>query len=515
MKSAAMRSAKSRQSAFLSPDAPPLAPHEERSLIEAAAELSSTSPDPAQMAAGGTAQRPWTVSQVNTCLNNLLTDALPPAFFIQGEISNFRTYDRGHAFFTLKDPSAELPCVIWKDALARLKFKPKDGLAVIVKGAIRLYEPQGKIQIYVDTILPQGAGALELAFRQLCDKLRDEGLFEPARKRSLPKLPQTIAIITSRTGDVLHDVLTTAYRRFPGLHTLLYPVRVQGKEAAPDIIRAIQNLNSHNTSLSPQPSSFSPIPRIDLILLVRGGGSLEDLWPFNDESLARAIVASAIPIATGIGHEPDTTIADLVGDLRGPTPTGITELTIPDVRALSADLASKSALLSRDLRRLLDLSSATLDRTRLHFTTGFAESLRNRRQRLDLLCRHVERIEPRHAIAQGWRRVEEAAHRLERASPRLHIQRHRDRLDHLRTRLHTALLARTAAATQRIAALSDHLRLVSPQSILDRGYSITTHQDGTIIRSTAQVKKGDLLTTRLADGEITSTVGKPKQSSLF
>ncbi len=209
---------------------------------------------------------------------------------MQGEISNFRTYDRGHAFFTLKDKVSELPCVLWKDALARLKFRPKDGLAVVARGAVRLYEPQGKLQLYVETLFPQGAGALELAFRQLCEKLRDEGLFAQERKRPIPRLPEHVAIITSRTGDVLHDVLTTAWRRFPGLRVSLFPVRVQGAQAVADIIHAIELLGGYSGS------------KIDLILLVRGGGSLEDLAAFNDEALARAICARSCQIATGIGH---------------------------------------------------------------------------------------------------------------------------------------------------------------------------------------------------------------------
>lgn len=550
MKSAAMRTAQARRAALADADAPPLAPHEERALIEAAATggvaagegggqgspaISSgpasaasplTRPDPRQMAMGGTAERPWTVAQLNACLNQLLSSALPPAFFVQGELSNFRTYDRGHAFFTLKDAGAELPCILWKDALARLKFKPKDGLSVIVRGAVRLYEPQGKIQMYVETMIPQGMGALELAFRQLCEKLKGEGLFEPARKRPIPRLPRRVVILTSRTGDVLHDVLTTAYRRYPGLHTLLCPVRVQGAQAAGDIARALTQLNAARTRLG-----------IDLILLVRGGGSLEDLWPFNEETVARAIVASAIPIATGIGHEPDTTIADLVGDLRGPTPTGIAELTIPDVRVLSAEIGARGILLTRDFRRTVELAQSDLDRARLHLITGTTEALRNRDLRIDLLCRQVERIEPRHAIAQGWRRVEEsqrrlmnvmsarlrcdldalnkAAYRLERSTPLTRLQRHRDRLEHLHVRLGTALHARTAAAAQKVASLAAHLRIVSPQSVLDRGFSITTTKEGQIVRSKDQVRKGEVITTRLADGEITSTVGKPKQSSLF
>jgi len=486
----------------------------------------------------GSAQKPLTISQANTLLAHALAAALPAVFFVQGEISNFRTYDRGHAFFTLKDAGAELPCILWKDALARLKFKPKDGLAVIARGSVRLYEPQGRIQLYVETLWPQGAGALELAFRQLCEKLRHEGLFEAARKRPLPRLPRHVALITSRTGDVLHDVLTTAWRRFPGLHVSLYPVRVQGEQAAPDIIRAIQRLNVYNEYLGEAESKIENQKlKIDLILLVRGGGSLEDLWAFNDERLARAIVASRIPIATGIGHEPDTTIADLVGDLRGPTPTGVTELTIPDVRALSAELRNQAALLTRDVRRTLTLWQTGVERTAVQLTAGMREALRGRRQRLDQHARQVAAIEPRHAIAQGWRRVEEGqrrleqaarerlrlritgltaiAHRLERASPAGRMGRHRDRVGHLEGRLAAALAARLGGARQRLEAGVRQLRGVSPEAVLERGFSITKDQNGAIVRKAEQVRRGDVITTRLAQGEITSTVGKPKQGTLF
>jgi len=481
---------------------------------------------------GGSISRPLSVGQINSLINQTLDEALPPAFFVQGEISNFRTYDRGHAFFTLKDNAAELPCVLWKDALARLKFRPKDGLAVIARGAVRLYEPQGKLQLYVETLLPQGAGALELAFRQLCEKLRGEGLFAQERKRPLPRLPEHIAIITSRTGDVLHDVLTTAWRRFPGLSVSLFPVRVQGAQAAPDIIRAIELINAYSQS---HPESQKS--KIALILLVRGGGSLEDLAAFNDETLARAICASAIPIATGIGHEPDTTIADLVGDLRGPTPTGIAELTIPDVRAIWSELAAKGAILTRDLRRMHTAAENRLALAASRLAHAGAAALRERRGKVDVLARQVERIEPRHAIAQGWRRLEESerrlgaaarlrlsrqadavkrlAHRLELLSPRADLIRRRDRLDHAAARLTAALQNRLRTSHDRLAATADQLRIVSPTAILDRGFSITTDKEGNILRSAEQVKKGDPITTRLAEGTIHSTVGKARQGLLF
>jgi exodeoxyribonuclease VII large subunit len=487
----------------------------------------------------GSSERPLSISQANTLLAHALSVSLPPTFFIQGEISNFRTYDRGHAFFTLKDAAAELPCILWKDALQRLKFRPNDGISVIAKGSVRLYEPQGKIQLYVDTLYPLGAGALEFAYRQLCDKLRREGLFEPGRKRPLPHLPRHIVIITSRTGDVLHDVLTTAWRRFPALHVSLYPVRVQGDQAAPDIIRAIENINAHEQKIAAAPPSKieNQKSKIQLILLVRGGGSLEDLWAFNDEALARAIAASAIPIATGIGHEPDTTIADLVGDLRGPTPTGIAELTIPDARALLSELENQSALLTRDLRRTLESAKNAVERRATALAGVLDRSMRSRHEHLGTLAQQIARIEPRHAIAQGWRRLDDAGrhahaaasrrlraaqehltkitHRLDRANPQTRLPRHRDRLANLHFRLIAAVKSRLAASAQKLTGTENHLAAISPAAVLQRGYSITTDKSGTIIRNASQVQRGDLLTTQLAEGQITSTVGKPKQSTLF
>jgi len=457
---------------------------------------------------GGTETKPLTVGQVNALIQQVLSGTLPPVFYIAGELSNFRTYDRGHAFFTLKEPGAELPAVMWRDNLARLKFRPKDGMAVIARGLIKMYEPQGKVQLYADLLLPQGAGALELAFRQLCEKLKAEGLFEPERKRPIPRLPQRVVIITSRTGDVLHDVLTTAYRRWPGLHTMLMPVRVQGEEAAPEIAAAIKTINKHAHTLADGKG-------VDLILLVRGGGSLEDLWAFNEEIVARAIVESKIPIATGIGHEPDTTIADLVGDLRGPTPTGVTELTVPDAKSLLREIDSTAAVLTRDISRQVRDADNQLARLLVTLTQTTRESVRRRARQLDTRQQQVQRIEPRHAIAQGWRRIDDTGRNLKDAAQR-RLQRSRDRLAKLEQRLDRAGPAlQLPRLREKLFALEAHLRAVSPQAVLDRGFSITYDENGHAVRSVAQVKTGDKLTTRVADGEIKSTVGTPRQASLF
>lgn len=477
--------------------------------------------------AAGTGGPVRTVKQINAIIQGVLAQHLPATVWVQGEVSNFRTYDRGHAFFTLKEAGAELPCIMWKDALTRLKFRPGDGLEVVARGSIKMYEAQGKVQLYVEGLEPRGVGGLELAFRQLCEKLKAEGLFEAARKRPIPLLPQRIVVITSRTGDVLHDVLTTAYRRYPGLHTMLYAVPVQGAAAAPKIVEAIKAVNASAKSLG----------GIDVILLVRGGGSLEDLWAFNEESVARAIVASKIPVATGIGHEPDMTVADLVGDLRGPTPTGVTELTIPDVAGLSKEIDAMAVLLGRDLRRTLEAAQADVQRRRLELAGALRETVRMRRTEMDGLAKSIARIEPRHAIAQGWRRVEEAGRtlehaaeirlrqeqerltrlerRLEKLSPLEKMRRCADHAEHLSKKLQTALRTRLAAAQQKVQALGQELRIVSPHAVLDRGFSITRTGSGKVVRSKDDVQKGDVITTHVADGEFRSTVGEPRQGKLF
>ena len=462
-----------------------------------------------------------TVKQVNALIQSALAANLPGYFLVQGEISNFRVYERGHAFFTLKEPGAELPCVCWKDALARLKFKPGDGMAVVARGAVKMYEPQGKIQLYVEDLYPQGMGKLELAFRQLCAKLKAEGLFEAERKRALPRLPQRVAILTSRTGDVLHDVLTTAYRRYPGLHLMLLPVPVQGAGAAGKIAEGIKMVNAYSAAREERGEGA-----IDLMLLVRGGGSLEDLWAFNEEAVARAIVASRVPIATGIGHEPDTTIADFVGDLRGPTPTGVTELTIPDVRVLG-----------REVARLAEAARAEVRGLELELTQALRQRVRRDGARVEEVARQIAAIEPRHAIAQGWRRVDEAGRRLAehgrgalrrtedgltrlqwrlaQTAPLARIQREADRVGHLEAQAGRALRNRLAAAGQKLAAAAGQLKTVSPQSVLERGYSITRDAEGRLVRSKLHVATGDVVTTRVSDGEFRSTVGTPRQGHLF
>ena len=462
-----------------------------------------------------------TVSQVNSMIQQALAVQLPPVLLVQGEISNFKVYSKGHAFFTLKDSASELPCVLWRDALARLGFSPRDGLAVVAQGTIRIYESQGKVQLYVNRLRPRGEGELELAFRRLYEKLRDQGLFDTQRKRPLPKLPRHVVIITSPTGDVLQDVLTTAYRRFPGLHTMLLPVQVQGAVAAGQIAQAIEMVNRY----------AARIGGVDLILLVRGGGSLEDLWAFNEEVVARAIAASRIPIATGIGHEPDTTIADLVADLRGSTPTAVTELSIPDVRVFRDQLASYRELIQMYASRLLAEKNHLLTLLRSRVVDGLRRALAINQRRTEQLAGQVRRIEPRHAVAQGWRRLEDAQRRLSEillrrvkealaglnttagrmraASPRWRFVEFFARLKPMETALPAAAAGRLERARLQLSNLANRLDLASPHRVLERGFSITMDEHGAIISRVRQAISGRRVTTRLSDGSFQSVVENP------
>ena len=456
-----------------------------------------------------------TVAEVNSLIQRALAAQLPTTLLVQGELSNFSVYGKGHAFFKLKDSTAEIACMMWRDTLERLRFKPQDGLAVLAEGSIKFYEPQGRLNFYVSRLTPQGAGTLELAFRQLCEKLRAEGLFATQRKRSIPLFPQRVVIITSPTGDVIHDVLATAWRRYPGLHIMVYPVQVQGSVAAGQIVRAIELVNANAGEL-----------KVDLILLVRGGGSLEDLWAFNEEIVARAIVASTVPIATGIGHEPDTTIADLVADLRGPTPTGVTELTIPDARTLRKECAAIANNLRHDIQNRLLHGDKDLNAAAASLANSLRGLVRRGQKRVDGVMALLARVEPKHAVAQGWRRLEETQRqlktsplrelrlcsqrlagmesRLQRASPLIVLTQCKTRLAPAGTVLFHAMKTALQIRQNSLEAGLRQLQLIGPVAVLKRGYSITTDSHGQVLVSVSRIQPGENIKTRLADGEISS-----------
>jgi len=384
----------------------------------------------------------WTVSELTRYVRELLEgDEYLQELWVQGEVSNFSRPSSGHIYFTLKDASASLRCVMWRNAAMRLQFLPRDGDAVRVHGNISVYEAGGQYQLYADIIRPVGEGDLYKEFLRLKARLEAEGLFDPERKRPVPRYPQCIGIITSPTGAALQDMLNTLNRRYPLARIVLAPVPVQGIEAPGAIIAALEALNR--------------IACPDVILLARGGGSIEDLWAFNDENLARTIVNSTAPVITGVGHETDFTIADFACDLRAPTPTGAAMLATPD----RADL-------------LMALSELQLQLER-----SGQSAIRSSRWSLDNL-----------------------AARLKLRSPAWRLMSNQQRLDEVSRRLKMALEHDHALRMEKLTGLNQRLVSLAPLSILSRGYAILTHLDGRTVKSTRQVAAGDLLKVRVSDG---------------
>jgi exodeoxyribonuclease VII large subunit len=389
---------------------------------------------------------PLTVSQINQYLRQVLeSDILLQDVWVQGEISNLSRPASGHLYFTLKDNAAALRCVMWKNAALRLGLVLRDGMAIEVHGAVNIYEAAGQVQLYADTIRPAGEGYLFQEFLRLKARLEAEGLFDPQRKRPLPDFPHRIGIVTSPTGAALQDMLNVLRRRYPLAEVFLAPTPVQGVEAPLGIVAALAALNR----------SVHP----DLILVARGGGSLEDLWAFNDERVARAIASSAAPVITGIGHETDFTIADFTADLRAPTPTAAAELATPNP--------------VQDLRQALD---EQVDR----LVNALGGSLAARR----------------------WALAGQAS-QLNRQSPIHRISSSRQRLDDLDHRAHQALAHSLALRRAHLQGQQIHLASLGPQAVLQRGYAILTQtgpSGSIVVRSIHQVGPGDHLQAQVADG---------------
>lgn len=491
------------------------------------------------------------VAQVNELVRGAIESQLPTTIHVLGEIGDFSRAASGHIYFTLKDDAAELRCVLWRSAAAKLKFQPSSGLEVVATGGIEVYVPRGTYQLVVTRLEPRGVGALDLAFRQLRDKLQSEGLLDAARRRALPRFPRRIAVITSEAGAALRDILITLRRRFPKLDVLVFPVRVQGEGAAAEIAAAIRLMNVHAQRFG----------GIDAAIVGRGGGSLEDLWAFNEEIVARAIVASEIPIISAVGHEVDVSISDLVADVRAATPTAAAELIAPQMldlldtldrcgqraaRAVRISLSQNSASLrelsrrwplARPLvgveharqrldetlarQRLAMMSSLRRGRDRLHRCEGrlwrrqSAAGLARMSQRITSI---LHRLRERSAslLLRAERRLHAAHARLHGAAPRMQSRLRREQLVHLLRRIEAAGARRVAAEKQRLAAVLHALDAASPKNVLRRGYSLTRDaRTGRLIRSVAEIRNGASIETELADGRFKSTADDPRQPRLF
>ncbi len=436
------------------------------------------------------APAPLTVTQLTALVRNALDQEIGRVL-VAGEISNLRPAGSGHLYFTLKDDRSQLRCCMFRSAAQLLVFRPADGQEVIVRGRVSLYAERGELQIYVDTLEPQGRGALQLAYEQLKARLAAEGLFDEARKRPLPFFPRRIGIATARGGAALHDILVILGTRCPALHVVVRPVRVQGVGAGEDIAQAIADLNEY--------------PGLEVLIVGRGGGSLEDLFAFNEERVARAIADSRLPVVSAVGHEVDFTIADFVADRRAPTPTAAAEMVVPRL----ADLA---ALVVRGETKLAGALARRIERERRHveLLTRRLRDPRRRTQELrtaaeGLALRLDAALARRFALARGH--VAATAHRLAMQHPGTRVAALSETIAALRHRLDLAGRRAVARTGDRLGRAASSLDDLSPLAVLGRGYSLVRRvPGGAIVRSSAALTRGDQVEITFAEGAVVARV---------
>ncbi len=433
----------------------------------------------------------FTVSRLNQSVRQLLEGEMGMVW-ISGEISNFTRPASGHWYFTLKDDTAQVRCAMFRNSNRRVMFRPEHGQQVLVRASVTLYEPRGDYQIIVESMQPAGEGLLQQQFEQLKNRLQAEGLFEPAHKNPLPSPARQVGVITSKSGAALHDILHVLQRRDPSLPVVIYPTAVQGVDAPAQIVHAIELANLRN--------------ECDVLIVGRGGGSLEDLWSFNDERVARAIFASRIPVVSAVGHETDVTIADFVADLRAPTPSA------------AAEIVSRNQL---ELLRQLQGQQQRLEMAMDYYLSGLGQRFIRLHHRLQQqhpqlrLARQQNalfRLRQRLSVAlegelrQQHERLQKQTRRLNQQQPLARIHRASARLQQLEYRLSQRVSQRLASTRERFGNAITHLEAVSPLATLARGYSVTSAASGRVLKQTKQVKAGDSLTTRLADGWVESEV---------
>ena len=388
--------------------------------------------------------QPITVSELNAHIKGLLdSDLLLGSLAVRGELSNYKVYSSGHHYFTLKDAESSLKCVMFRSSASRIRFRPENGMGVTAVGSVSVYPRDGVYQLYCSELIPTGMGDLYLAFEQLKVRLSKEGLFDPSHKKPLPAYPKRIAVITSGSGAAVRDIIRVLGHRWPDTEVVILPVRVQGVEAPPEIVGAIRYANRYRVG--------------DLIITGRGGGSMEDLWAFNDERVARAIYDSELPVISAVGHEPDVTIADFVADLRAATPSNAAELAVPD---------------QADVRETLN-----------GYRSRFEHALRRQ-------------------LAEGANRLKDLSGRKVLASPTAYLDFKRMELDRLQGRIVTVSEGWLASRRQQFGQTAAALDAMSPLKVLARGYAVATNEKGAIIRNTADVVNGEKLRLRVTDGLI-------------
>lgn len=440
-------------------------------------------------AAARPSDAPLTVTQLATRISTAIDTGLPARVRVVGEVSNFR--ERTHWYFDLKDAGAVVSCALFAGQVRKVGFTPRNGQEVVAGGKVQFWDKAGKVSLIVDKLEPVGAGSLELAFRALCEELKALGWFEASRKRPIPMFPRRVAVVTSRSGAALQDVLDTMRRRCPAVDVALVDVRVQGEGAASEVAGAIRWLGEHHARLG-----------VDAVLVTRGGGSMEDLWAFNERLVAEAIVTSPVPVVAAIGHETDTTIAELVADLRCATPTQAAMRLTPDRRSLLEQLdsfggrlrgiARRALLERRHVESLVKRARATID-AKLRGSSGRLERLAGRLESLKPAAVHARRAAALESLQQ---RLAAAAHRR---ITELSVET-------LAEQLSDGWQTRFDREETRLEAMARHLTSVGPEGVLRRGFSYTLRDDGALVRSAGEVRPGQRLRTRLFDGEVRSVV---------
>jgi exodeoxyribonuclease VII large subunit len=432
-----------------------------------------------------------TVAELNRRVRVLLENQFE-IVWVAGELSNVKKAPSGHWYFSLKDPAAQIDCAMFRTRAQFLDFRPENGMQVEVRARVTLYEARGSFQLVVEEIRKSGLGALYEAFGKLKAKLEAEGLFAADRKRELPSFPRAIGIVTSPAAAALRDVLTTLARRAPMVPVILYPAQVQGEAAAAQIARAVETANSR--------------AEVDVLIVCRGGGSLEDLWAFNEEVVARAIAASSLPIVSGVGHETDFSIADFVADLRAPTPTAAAAAASPDREAFSAEVAALGRRLGRDMRRSVEVATQRLDHAARRLLTP-AERIARDRERIAQCAR---RLRMTSAAAQNLRRIAlgSLAPRLARALPG--VESAKRGVSRTQERLRAAVIRNVSERERRLAALRTALEHLDPTQVLGRGYSIVRDAGGHVRTTSAGLAGGDALDITFAQGGAAVSVKEPR-----
>ena len=438
----------------------------------------------------------YTVSQINMLVQTALEASLPSRVVVRGQISDWKHHSSGHCYFLLKDKGGVLPCVMWASKFRGVKFAVENGMEVLCTGNVDVYVPGGKYQLYADKMEPAGVGALQLAFEQMRERLEKEGLFKDEHKKAIPAYPMRIGIVTSQSGAALKDIADSVYHRFPCARMFLYPVPVQGEAAAAAIASAIRKLNWRNSKL-----------KLDVLIVGRGGGSLEDLWAFNEEVVARAIFSSQIPVISAVGHEVDVTIADLVADARASTPTKAGMIAVPDMAKVMERIAQAEKRIQLFVQGQIRYCRETL--ARVLASSVFKSPLGPvhwARQRIDELVMRLAGCY-KHMFGTLRDELSNLREKLLQIEPHRIMSKRTIELTNLSAQIETLAKERLVKKQLQLAAAENRLKGLNPQAVLERGYSITRSKDtGKVVRTKDDVEIGEVLSTELSKGVIESKV---------